>query len=305
MRTEQLTYLIEIEKTHSFNAAAQNLHLTQQSLSNSVASLENEFSVKIFNRSYRGVTLTDEGKLILDTAKEMLKLYNTLIATLQAINQKNYSSNLTLCITPRTLNYIESSINNFKINYPDTTVEINKVDSISQILKNIESFQHFDLILISCYLKNNKLFNYTIPDNISFHPLSIVHMALAVNKRNTLAKKHYLQASQLKELSSIQIFLPDKLNTSQYEDLSLFFDMFGLKNCTFSDSIYHCLQGILDDIFPVLISSDIQKNLFMHPDITFVPIRSDLIFYVGYFQKNDSDLSNTAKLFLSFIDTTL
>lgn len=305
MRTEQLIYLIEIEKTHSFNAAAQNLHLTQQSLSNSVASLENEFSVKIFNRSYRGVTLTKEGKIILDTAKKMLKLYNDLISMLQAQEERDHLSNLSLCISSRALNYIEPNINKFQKVYPNIAIEINKIDSISQILNGIENFSHYDLILISCYLKDNNIINYTIPENYRFFPLSIVQMALAVNKQSDLAKKHYLLTSQLKEVSSIQIFLPNKLNTAQSEDLSLFFDMFDLKNCTYSDSIYHCLQGILDNIFPVLISSDIQKNLFTHPDITFVPIRSDLIFYVGYLQNNNSRLSDTAELFLSFIDTTL
>lgn len=45
MRIEQLEHIIEISKTHSINLAAQNLHITQQSLSRSIKSLEDELSV--------------------------------------------------------------------------------------------------------------------------------------------------------------------------------------------------------------------------------------------------------------------
>ena len=58
MRIEQLEHLIEISKTHSINHAAQNRHITQQSLSRSIKSLEDELLVPLLSRTRKGVAFT-------------------------------------------------------------------------------------------------------------------------------------------------------------------------------------------------------------------------------------------------------
>ena len=70
MRTEHFKYLLEISKTRSINLAAQNLHLTQQSLSRSVKSLEDALGVTLLERNSKGVKFTPQGKIILAYAQE-------------------------------------------------------------------------------------------------------------------------------------------------------------------------------------------------------------------------------------------
>ena len=61
MTLTQLHYVLTIAETGSFNKAAQILYVSQPSLSNAIHDLEDEFSITIFYRSGRGVTLTNEG----------------------------------------------------------------------------------------------------------------------------------------------------------------------------------------------------------------------------------------------------
>ena len=64
---------IAVAEEGSFSTAARNLFLSQQSLSKQIARLESELGMELLVRS-RPLRLTENGKLFLQTAKEMLKL---------------------------------------------------------------------------------------------------------------------------------------------------------------------------------------------------------------------------------------
>ena len=74
MRTEQLMYFIETAKWRSINLASEKLHITQQTLSVAIKTLEKELDVQLLDRTYQGITLTENGKIFLKTAKEILAL---------------------------------------------------------------------------------------------------------------------------------------------------------------------------------------------------------------------------------------
>lgn len=64
---------IAVAEEGSFSTAAKHLFLSQQSLSKQIAKLESELGTELLIRS-RPLRLTQDGKLFLQTAKEMLKL---------------------------------------------------------------------------------------------------------------------------------------------------------------------------------------------------------------------------------------
>ena len=61
MTLNQLRYVIEIVRCGSISTAAQELFITQPSLSKSVNELEKEMGITIFRRTNRGVVLLEEG----------------------------------------------------------------------------------------------------------------------------------------------------------------------------------------------------------------------------------------------------
>jgi len=69
MRIDQLLQAIEIAKTGSLNKAAQNLFLSQPSLSLSVKRLEEELGIHIFARGFKGMSLTPEGQQLVSIAE--------------------------------------------------------------------------------------------------------------------------------------------------------------------------------------------------------------------------------------------
>ncbi len=84
MTLQQLRYVIEIVECGSMTMAAQNLYLAQPSLSRAVADLESEMHVQIFQRTARGMRLTEEGREFLSYARQVVEQADLLEKTYQS-----------------------------------------------------------------------------------------------------------------------------------------------------------------------------------------------------------------------------
>ncbi|MBR3283113.1 MAG: LysR family transcriptional regulator [Ruminococcus sp.] len=78
MTLQQLKYILAISETGSMNKAAEQLYVSQPSLTSSVQELEKEIGIKIFNRSGRGVTLTNDGSEFIRYAKQVVGQFDIL-----------------------------------------------------------------------------------------------------------------------------------------------------------------------------------------------------------------------------------
>ncbi|NCE64990.1 LysR family transcriptional regulator [Pseudoflavonifractor sp. 524-17] len=79
MRTEYLEYLLEVARTRSISAAAKKLFIGQTTLSAIINSVENELNVKIFQRTHRGVKLTEHGERVIAIAEDMVEKNRQLL----------------------------------------------------------------------------------------------------------------------------------------------------------------------------------------------------------------------------------
>ena len=80
----QLKYIIKIVELGSINEAAKQLFISQPSLSNSLKNVEDELNITIFQRSGKGVILTDEGVEFLTYARQILEQVGLLEAKYHA-----------------------------------------------------------------------------------------------------------------------------------------------------------------------------------------------------------------------------
>ncbi|HEX2952718.1 MAG TPA: LysR family transcriptional regulator [Bacillota bacterium] len=74
MELNQLKTFITIAKAGSFTKAAEVLDYAQSSVSGQIKALEDEFETRLFERLGREVTLTEDGRRLLDHAEQLLKL---------------------------------------------------------------------------------------------------------------------------------------------------------------------------------------------------------------------------------------
>lgn len=64
----------EVAKQNSFSKAAKSLYMTQPAVSQAIMQLENELDTRLFTRLPKGVTLTNEGKLLFEYANSAINL---------------------------------------------------------------------------------------------------------------------------------------------------------------------------------------------------------------------------------------
>lgn len=69
---KQMRYAVEIAHCGSINQAAQNLYVTQSSLSKAMKELESTLGYAIFQRTPAGTTVTEEGQAFLEIAQQVV-----------------------------------------------------------------------------------------------------------------------------------------------------------------------------------------------------------------------------------------
>ena len=79
MTLQQLHYVLVIAEAGSLNRAAEQLYLSQPSLTSAVRELEKELGIVLFNRSGRGVTPTQDGAEFLLYARQLYHQYESLM----------------------------------------------------------------------------------------------------------------------------------------------------------------------------------------------------------------------------------
>ncbi|CAM5784438.1 LysR substrate-binding domain-containing protein [Castellaniella caeni] len=73
MKLRQLNYFTRIVEAQNMTRAAEMLHIAQPALSQQITALEEELGVKLLNRTVRGVLATEEGELLYQHARAILR----------------------------------------------------------------------------------------------------------------------------------------------------------------------------------------------------------------------------------------
>lgn len=78
MNIAQLKYVLETAASSSMREASTKLYVSQPALSSSIRELEDELGILIFERTNKGISLTDDGREFLTYAKKAVSQYEIL-----------------------------------------------------------------------------------------------------------------------------------------------------------------------------------------------------------------------------------
>lgn len=124
MELRVLNYFLAIAREENFTRAAEQLHVTQPTLSRQIADLEAELGVKLFIRSNHNIVLTEDGMILKRRAQEILSLAEK---TKRDFLQKDEALTGTVSIGSgefRSTEYLAKIIAEFHKKYPDVKYEI-------------------------------------------------------------------------------------------------------------------------------------------------------------------------------------
>lgn len=92
LRLRHLEVLLAVASAGSMQRAAQNVHLTQPAISKIIREMETMFGAALFERSKRGVTLTECGEALADRAQYLLNDFDRAKQEIRAIGMGTIGS---------------------------------------------------------------------------------------------------------------------------------------------------------------------------------------------------------------------
>ncbi|MEV5976546.1 LysR substrate-binding domain-containing protein [Streptomyces sp. NPDC052114] len=87
MQFQQLHYFVAVAETRHFTRAAEEVHVSQPSLSQQIRALEKELGAELFSRARGNIALTDAGEALLPLARRILADADTARIEVQELAQ--------------------------------------------------------------------------------------------------------------------------------------------------------------------------------------------------------------------------
>ncbi len=149
---ERMKIFVEVAKHESFTEAGKQLGITGAAVSKQVQNLENDLQIKLFNRTTRLVSLTEEGSLLyrraryaIDTLDEAFEELCDLKTTPKGILRVTLPVSLGL-------QYLKTPIAEFAALYPEVTLKVQFEDRHVNLAE-----EEYDLALRIGHLKDSSL----------------------------------------------------------------------------------------------------------------------------------------------------
>lgn len=129
MNLKQLEAFVQVAEGGSFSKAAKELYLTQPTVSAHISGLEKELNARLFVRNTKEVSLSEEGKLLYDYAKQMVALEKRIEkAFLEHEKKENHCISIAASTIPAQYLLPEILVK-FNEKYPNEQFKVMETDS--------------------------------------------------------------------------------------------------------------------------------------------------------------------------------
>ena len=155
MNTQYFVYAIEVEKTGSITQAANNLFMSQPTLSKAIKDMEEAVGFSVFKRSAKGMVPTQRGLEFLDHAKKIAAQVHKMEQALQAHDAAHQLFSLAV---PR-VSYIAKAVSEYVCNFDGPVdMEIDVLEDSSIRVMDQVADGHYVLGIIRCHIEDEDYF---------------------------------------------------------------------------------------------------------------------------------------------------
>ncbi len=145
-----LSIFVQAAEGGSFVAASQRLGLSSSAVGKAIARLEQEMGVRLFHRSTRSMTLTEEGSFFLDTCRRVLSELDRAQAQLSRSHSEPHG--LLRVSFPLTGMLLMPAISAFMKAYPDITLDLDFTDRLVDVIE-----EGFDAVVRTGEVRDTRL----------------------------------------------------------------------------------------------------------------------------------------------------
>ncbi|MGT2832638.1 LysR family transcriptional regulator [Streptococcus halotolerans] len=146
MNTKQMTYLIETAKTLNLSRAAENLYISQPSLSYQIKTIEEEVGFAVFDRVGKSIRMTPAGEELIISLQRISRELQFAIEQAQNMGER-YKDAIKIGFQARTsLYYLPKAIKIFEEKQPSVQI-VPEIQSPNRFINSFMS-KELDIILL-------------------------------------------------------------------------------------------------------------------------------------------------------------
>lgn len=284
MKLHQLQYYCAACRNQNITKAAQELHVSQPSISMAIKELENEFGLMLLQRNNKGFVVTQEGKYFYERAMNLLEQANELNQMM--CDMGNQRKRINLGIPPMIGTFLFPKMyKEFKKDYPE--IMLNSREGGSRML--IEMLD--DSVLDFAILPINQLSE----DTYNILKLTETQTVFCVSRNHPLSEQKTVSIEQIKDEPLIMF------NDGFYQNqvIKERFEREGYKPniLHYSSQFYTIKEFISDNIMAGFMFQDIAETV---QEIRGISLESPIYIQIGLVWKRNQHMFYDAARFLNF-----
>ena len=293
MTLQQLKYLVAVANSGSINAAAKSLYISQPSLSEVIQNLEQELGFSIFERTSKGIKITQQGM-------EIIRESNDIVHSFELMEEKYLGSDKSKLIfnvsaqhytfaTEAFMRLVRDlHIPEYDFTFLETTGE--------NVIKNVKEHKS-EIGLIYWTDSNYKQVTNILNDNgLSFHKLFSSPQCVMLDENDSLASMKKLNFSDLSNRIYLQ-FISGEFNSKYFtKEKRTVFDHNKTITCSDRSTLFYLLKKLhAFTICTKMVHKDLNGS-----NIKVIPLEKTSNVTVGYITL-DETLSDFGEKYIKLL----
>ena len=183
MEIRTLRYFLAVAREENMSRAAEQLHVTQPTLSKALKALEDELGKKLFTRHSFSIALTEEGELLRSRAEDLLSMADKIEQEFSSLDDITGGDIYFGLAESYQIRYLAREVHAFKKLYPDLRYHITSGDTEQVTEKLDKGLLDFAVI---CETPDEKKYRYVLfPESDYFGAVFPEDLDLAKKERLT------------------------------------------------------------------------------------------------------------------------
>ncbi len=296
IQLQQLIFFETVADKKSMNKAAQALYISQPNLSKAIRSLENELNVKIFERSNKGVKLTEDGYKLYKYVKVIRKQINMI----QSISFDDIPR--CICVATYPCNILYQVIGEFYNRNKEQYIEITlREERLQDIIESVASLQSDIGIIEVNNVQKDKVRYLLETKKLEYHEFAADTWYAHVGKNSPFYYQEIIKMSQLADCTIIRS--PD----DYFSNLSYLFEVDGIPFTQFEKTMfvneYATRLRLLSMTDMVCIESAWDKEIEKQIGVRAIPIANCHIqVNIGWIKRKEESLSVDVLNFIEILE---
>lgn len=293
MTITQIKYFLAIIEYGGFSVAAEEMYISQSSLSKQIKSLEGELGTELFVRAKHKVTLSPGGELFLKHAKAIDESYEIMNKEMNQFLNREGTLTISLGVLPLMQDYhITRQLSVFQKNRQNVQINITEADQ-KDILDRLDS-QKLDLAILRL--------DYLDSDRYEFLPIREDTLVFVCSKKQS----KYLKRVPI-TMDTLSDFPLVMLN-AESDITKLCNEQFAKANFTPNISLtagrhLYLLSLVADDLGVTVLPKD-MVNTRAFPNLTCYPLDKTITTRIGIVRLKNQKHTHLADLLYNFFSDT-